>query len=1605
MQSSRSAWMLKAIGLIALLSGGLCAFAQVRTPQLADELPEGPMRERRLVQRLEQARKLITPTEPDAKPDFGQGVRLLQSILDDRRNEDDEFGTEDVFLDDDRAEKRAKEIEDALKLNTEPLIEKVPTPQVERPQPSDKPTPADKPIKKPDIRARDVSVLRKSMKLEARQMLGELPVGGRQAYELFVGKIAQVEFEAARDKRNWRGIEAVSRRWLHTSAGYDATYLLAMRDLDTGEPLAATSRLEELRHWLQARTSREPLLSLQLAVAWRMAGQVERCRSVLSELKTSLGNKPVLRRSGNESLPLFEKDDDALVWLDRWAGLPLKSGRVERELQNDWPMVLGNGTRNAFAAAAVPTQQPAWSRSLLDNGPERSNDDDDETTESEEGDAKAALIAPSPTTLPGTWGRVRVEIRTAVEQRIQAEQPVLPTAQPIIVGETLIVRTLSQLRAFRLSDGEPLWHSALLDSQLGELLGRPRRGRTSRASQPELDSWLQQRVWDDVTSGTLSSDGELVYSVQERSGGMFLAPQMAWRTTLHPKEFNKLIAIEAKTGRLRWELGGPRLSDIELSGAGAYFLGPPLPWRGQLFVMTDDGVDVRLVVLDPRNGQISWMQTLSSSDPIWSGVAHDAGLSLTVAGDCILCPNGSGSLIAVDPVRRELRWQATYREPTVRAIRGRFELHSWGQPIESRWPYGVLLVSGNRVLFAPPDHGELLCLNTDDGQLLWKHARGDGLFVEGITESGKLLIVGTNDVRALNLADGQLAWPHPAPIAAPSGRGVLIDGVLHLPVSSNGGEVISLETQSGRQLTKTAVAKSLGNLIAANGQLVSQSASHVVVFPSLHETQANLARAFEQNADDVQALEQRGRLNLHLGRRQRGMEDLRRVVALRPTAESKQMLAALLLEELRLDQTDLESTIRELDTLVDDPKQRLMFARLRAHSLQLRGEHVAATREVLKVADAWEPDNELQNFGNKITARQDRWIAARLSELREVMSATDREVLDVELKTRFRVAIDATGNLALRRYVALFGWHEPTSAMARRTLVERLDSKKHRYELEANLWSLRRNGLPEHQAFATAKIAQQWLAVGQAEMARSLLDELSSRFADVRTFDNKTGRELADGWKKEFREKLTIAWPKEPVQSQKTDEDVAVSRNYYIEWVGPTDPLREQWQLDLDPSRTIVARDRVGRIVWKWKPPSVDENAMRHVVGHYACARGRWLVLVLGGEFFVADTLVPNGEDASPRLLWQGVLFDRRTETAVATQPQPQQPPIAGMPPRYAMTGSTGRQLGRVMIVGDDVLCVQSGTRLLATRLATGEVLWAYEGVPVGCDISGDDRVVLATSTDRREVLVLNGLDGRLLARRELRGATKIASVGRHLVTWSSSETGHELRLTDALTNEDLLHERFALGAKPCVSLHETVAVLDPAGRFVMWSLPDARKLLDQTLAAIPDLRHLLVMQDRERWLLLTYTEEPPVPTKLRTRVTELSFDQWRVHGPCFAFNRSTGKLLWSAELDWQSVNVTQPADSPILVLAATIFRPNAAGAAFNDGLKYKVDVLDKRNGRIMTLADELLKQRFEFCEQRPDLDEQTIAVQADRTLYLLTFSEIPPPKSAEPMKKDAAQD
>ena len=1545
MQSLTSARMLNLLVLMMAMTAALVGSAQTPVPPAADGDNPGPARERRLVQRLEQARQLLAPREPNDKPDESQALRLLQSLLDDGTQTEDAPETDDVFLEAPAGERR---------------------------------------------------VVGHSLKGEARRLIGGMSAQGRQAYEVLVGKGARVQLGSALTEGDWPEVEEISRRFFHTSAGYDATITLGLRELDLGEPFAAASRFQEVRDWPHARAVREPLLSLRLALAWRLAGQDERCRAVLIELKKSLGNQSVERRDGGE-LTLFKNDAEALDWFDRWAGVPVRPLRATGERRGEWPLVAGNAARNALAAAAVPAEHVAWSQMLLDDDDEPSADEDTPT------DSKSDR---SPTLLRGAWGRVRTEVRSEIERRRQMDRPAIIAAQPIVVGDTVIVRTLSQLRAFRLSDGQPLWHSAMVEPELAEMLSDNRRGRTPRKISSELESWLHERVWEDVGNGTLSSNGELVFALQEREASLH-TPQVAWRGMFVTRESNKLIAIEAVTGRLRWEIGGPR-GDYELLGSGAFFLGPPLPWRGRLYVLTDDGIDLRLAVLDPRDGKLLWMQTLAPSDPIWSGLVHDVGLSPTIAGDCVICPTGAGTIVAVDPVRRELRWQSVHREPVERLprtpfARPQFQFSPFQPPItafESSWHQSVLVAVRDRVLVAPPDADVLLCLDARDGQVLWQQPRDEGLFLAGIAHEEAVLIVGPNEVRSVRLADGKPAWPRAVAIKPPLGRGVLMEGVLHLPQVN--GEVVSIEARTGRTLARREVAIKdlLGNLIAADGRLVSQSATHIAAFPELSKQQRSIAADLLKNPDNARALEERGRMSLHLGLRARAMEDLRRVIAISPTAEAKQALAGILLEELRSGQaTDLEGTIRELETLLDDPKQRLLFARLRAASFQRRGELLSAARELLKLADAWEPSSELEIDSGATVARQDRWIAAELLELQAAMSGKGRDVLKAEIETRLRTALEGSGPARLRDFLTLFGWSNSASA-ARQALIGRIDPRRHRHEFESLL-------LSEGGAFGTVRLAQQWLSLGQVEMARPLLDALATRFAAEACLDGKTGRELAAQWRGEFSDRLATNWPTQPLKAERAGNSEPLKAWAHWEWSAPPDAAHENWQLWRDAvGPALVARDSFGREQWRTKLP-FENHSTPLVVGMSAAWHGRWLVLKLGERFLVLDTVplstlppaptkgteknsAAEKSDATellePRLMWQNVLFDRRLESQVVPEPRRHPVPIPGMPDQFRIKDSSGRSFGSVAFIGHDVICHQAGHRLIASELATGEPLWMYDGLPLGCDLSGDDRAVIATSLETRDIYVLSTLDGRLLSRQAGAAITQLATVGRLMLTWTPLEEDRQLRLFDPLLEKDVLTQRFPRGSLPCVSLGDTVAVLEPAGRFTLWSLRNGERLLEHNLPPIEHVTHFVMLRDRERWLLLTHIDAPVAPDKSRPRVSVLYFGHWSVHGPAFAFDRATGKQLWTTTLDWHGVQVAQPADSPALMLASRVHNFVGLEQRPGDLSKFHVSILDKRNGRVLPLETGLRPDRNNFADIRPNFGDKTIDVQIERDLHRLTF-------------------
>jgi hypothetical protein len=110
-------------------------------------------------------------------------------------------------------------------------------------------------------------------------------------------------------------------------------------------------------------------------------------------------------------------------------------------------------------------------------------------------------------------------------------------------------------------------------------------------AQPDVNMAVRHRFWGDATFGTLSSDGQHVFAIEDLS--LNLSPPWANRFMFRPnrrsgpweaKPYNRLAAYDVRTGKLAWHLGGAA-DELGLPQAGTFFLGSPLPLGGQIYVL------------------------------------------------------------------------------------------------------------------------------------------------------------------------------------------------------------------------------------------------------------------------------------------------------------------------------------------------------------------------------------------------------------------------------------------------------------------------------------------------------------------------------------------------------------------------------------------------------------------------------------------------------------------------------------------------------------------------------------------------------------------------------------------------------------------------------------------------------------------------------------------------------------------------------------------------------------------------------------------------------------------------------------------------------------
>ena len=654
-----------------------------------------------------------------------------------------------------------------------------------------------------------------SMRAEANRLLGSMPAKGKEVYEVHSGPRAASLLQAAKKANNPEGLAKVALHYFHTRAGAEATDLLGTHHLDRGRYLMAASCFRQLLD----RADVAPATLFKAGLAFRRSGD---------EAAAARAWK-LLAAKAPDGLTLGENQvslDELKKILDR------KPEQVQaKTTAGDWLMFRGDAGRLGLVQSQKPILESKWKQ---------------------------------PTVQEGTSGGF---IDEATQQLQNMRKPVLPGAFPLAIGGKIIYRTQRGITARECDTGALAWESTLrggLDSE---------DTRTS-GIKTELDSWVRNYLQatpglaqspgiliENTTLGTLSSDGKRVFGVEDvavppfqfmnyygrgglggfRPGGFGGFPQVASQKKF---DHNHLVCIDIESGSMRWALGqdkGP-IQD-------AIFLGPPLPLGGKLYALYEKEQELHLACIDPRprEGKVLWTQPLVT---FHKGIQIDFGRRTWAAHPAhaegiLICPSNCGAIVAVDLLTHSLLWAHAYAQAPAAPggqkvmINGKIRMLPNRQMVppklNSNWKNSAPLIADGKVVVTAPDANSIQCLNLRDGSLVWSKAWTDNdAYVAGVYQ-GKVVIVGNQSCRALNLADGNQAWT--TTTGLPSGQGVAAGKLYYLPLRSGQGEgpcICTLDLENGKITGRIASPRNEvpGNLIAYQGFVISQTATKVAAFPT-----------------------------------------------------------------------------------------------------------------------------------------------------------------------------------------------------------------------------------------------------------------------------------------------------------------------------------------------------------------------------------------------------------------------------------------------------------------------------------------------------------------------------------------------------------------------------------------------------------------------------------------------------------------------------------------------------------------------------------------------------------------------------------------------------
>jgi len=1386
-----------------------------------------------------------------------------------------------------------------------------------------------------------------SAKRAAEQMLAALPAEGLEAYETQYGPIAQKLLDELGSR--FQPLDPVIDRFLLTAAGREALYRQGVQAWEVGRPRQAATCFEYLHQQPGAARQWEPALSLQWAAALFRCGDDARASAVLEELR---GQHPESTWK-LASVAAGPRMGAGAEWL---RGVAARSLPLADSQRRGWLNPRGDEQHNQVGFGGGPYLNHGWRYDLLADYERNSLE-----------------------------GRLR-EIHADLQQQARPESdnaPQITLASPLIVGDLVVVRTLLDLRAFDRSTGAPVWRTTERDRELLDLLrpgGLPQSNQTQGTAAEQL---VAQRYWVDGNFHGITSDGERVFVVDDLGLTNVMLPG---RMGPNQAPSNRLLAYDAKSGRLLWELGGPRDNSRDPL-AGAFFLGAPLPWQGLLYALVDLGSTPQLAIVEPQSGELRTVQPLGGDEPDLGGfdrTRYQVGLTPTVAAGVLLCPTGPDFVTAFDPTRWRLLWRHRFR-PRTEAPGPRQQMIILQQqmarnasriPDQSTWlDYGGV-VQGERAIFTPRDTDEIICLNATTGKLLWKSPRGGALLVGGILDD-RVVIVGRNFLQAIHLTDGTPAWNSPTLLSPVAGRGCLVDHSYLVPLVT--GEVVSVDVADGRILSR---ARSFagnvpGTLVLAGGSVVTQRFDTIAAYRQVEALQAEVTTQLERDPDHPESLTVRGQMRMERGDFPGALADLERAVSLAPrNAEARNLLLSALLEGLRTDFERYHEFGPRAEALVESPADRARLHWLLALGYERMQRLPESLAQLLAFARVQGAEFPIERVATSLLVRRDRQLSLAAERLLAAADPSVREPMVQSLRDALQEAFQSEDRRQGLQFWELFGnlLPEPVPLLAASPQVLRGDDW-----LSSELVLSR--VLSESQGSEGGQLWAEWgELLLRADRPRDVAPLVANLQARQRRGEPglQVALDRSAEWQmREDVQRLTRRqhdWPtgKVTVERLPGTRPVAIGRTQPVAFDGPRGPFLSDITLELGTGdQQLLARGPDGRPVWKLalQTPLWAGNAQFN----RAWVRDHLLLLLIGKDLLAVD-LLGTPQDPAPRWLWHQNLIE--ASAAIMVQ--------RGLAPAQARMNFAPLGPDNTAVVGpisQRQVVILRGRRLSALDPYTGQPVWTREGITPGSGLFGDDEELLVVPPESHEAQVYGMRDGAARGTVRLPPANWwLTPRGRRLVVWGRPLDRQVLALRDLTTGEDVWSREFPPGSLVTQVEGEEALVLDPMGRLTCVDLARGEIRFENELEMGDPATELQVVRTGDHYLVMANRPLPNGPTIVRHSQNV----HMTVNGTVHLLERDSGKRLWSAVVERQQFDPQQPAGLPLVTFASHVFEPRRGGNGLEQ--RFLMTSLDRRTGKLL-YEESRSDEPLHFIDYRVDEDAQTIELQLFQSVVKFSFT------------------